>query len=313
MKIFIFLLSIFCSTFLSAQNDTPKLSFLKPYAVELSYGMSFYNDAPLSLDEMKKVAPGSQLLYRDYSGMDETNLFYSITGNSFFNAKAHFIPYDKKKGAYSKHSTIHIGFSYGNVQVQGPSYSKTERYPFDTLVASDGTHYYVDSVKSTYAVFNWTENLLALDIGQTFHTDDKKIFSCWMGYGLQLGMGLNTRFHGYYSESSYNMISGSYNPNTNTYTTNPGGPDSYTNMEGKTESIRTKNVFVPRLYFPAGLQIRFSRKENLWNKLALTLETRMNIDVQPVPNSVTLTRFSINTTAGLKYYFATNSSNKKSG
>jgi hypothetical protein len=105
------------------------------------------------------------------------------------------------------------------------------------------------------------------------------------------------------------MISGSYNPNTNTYTTNnSGGPDSHATYEGKAESIRTKSVFVPRLYFPVGIQIRFSRKENFWNKLALTIETRMNIDVQPIPNSVTLTRFSINQTAGLKYYFAHNPS-----
>ncbi len=309
MKTSLFILLILSSAFLSAQNDSPAPSLLKPYCVELSYGMGFYRDSPLSLEEMKKVAPGSELLYRDYSGMDETNLFYTTTGNSFFNAKTHFIPYDKKKGAYSKHSTIYIGFSYGNVQVQGPSYSKNERYPFDTLVASDGTVYYVDSVKSTFAIFNWTEKLIGLDIGQTFHTDDKKIFSCWMGYGLQLGMGVSTRFQGYYSESKYNTLSGSYDPNTNTYTTNTnGGPDSYARSEGKTESIRTKNVFVPRLYFPVGVQIRFSRKENVWNKLALTIESRMNIDVQPTPNSVTLTRFSLNQTAGLKYYFAYNSS-----
>lgn len=303
-----FLLStIFLCTCLSAQEET-KPSFLKPYSVEISGGINVYRDYSLSLEEMKMIAPGSELINGDYSSFEESNLYFTTTTtNSFFSAKAQFLPYSKKKKSSSQYTTFHIGFTYGNVQLQGPSYTKNKNYRFDTLVASNGTNYYVDSVSNDYAIFNWSEKLFGLDVGQTFHTNDSRIFSCWIGYGIQLAMGLDTRFNAYSYSSDYTHISGNYNPNTNTTTTYFTSDPSHTSQV-KNESIRTKNVFVPRLYFPVGFQFRFSRKENPWNKLAFTVETRVNMDVQPVPNSVTLTRFSLNQAVGLKYYFAYNSS-----
>lgn len=306
-RIPLLLSTLFTCTFLSAQEETHQ-PFLKPQSVELFYGVSFYRDAPLSLEEMKKVAPGSVLLNKDYSDFDEANLyFYGITGNSLLGVKAQFIPYSKKKKEYLNYSTIHIGFAYGEININGPSYLKEERNRFDTLVASNGSSFYLDSASKEFAQFNWSEKLVGIDIGQTFHTDDKRIFSCWAGYGIQLAMGLDTRFRGYYSYSEYNIISASDVPNSAT-TMNYSDPNASYTIEGKTETIRTKNVFVPRVYFPLGVQVRFSRKENFWNKLALTAEARMSMDIQPVPNSVMLTRFSFNQTAGLKYYFAYNTS-----
>lgn len=306
MKTLALLLSVlFLCSFLNAQEDAAKPSFFKPYSAELATGMSISNDAPLSFEEMKQLAPGSELIQRDYTSYNGNGfLFRSSNSYSVFNAKVQFLPYSKKRKEHLRYCPIHIGFSYGVVQLQGPNYSDESRQRFDTLVSSDGTNYYLDSVKRKLVYFSWAEKLIGLDIGQTFHTNDKRLFSCWMGYGIQLAMGVDSHFQGSYMESDHTHIGSSYNPNTNSYDYNyPIGQVSFANAEGRTESIRTKNVFVPRIYFPLGIQFRFSRKENAWNKLALTAEARMNMDIQPVPNAVTLTRFSVNQTVGLKYYF----------
>lgn len=309
MKTLALLSALFLPAFLNAQETTEKPCFLKPYAAEIGYGFSISRDEPLTMADMMKLAPNSELLSRNYASFNGDGYTYFIANSySVMGAKAQFIPYSKKKNEYLRYSPIHIGFTYGQVDLQGPRYSDETRTRFDTLVANDGTQYFLDSVSRNYAQFSWSEKLVGLDIGQTFHTNDKRIFSCWMGYGIQLAMGVDTRFRGYYSESSFTSIRESYNPNTNTYSSNFSGDNAaaMNSLTGESESIRTKNVFVPRIYFPLGIQFRFSRKENAWNKLALTAEARMNMDIQPVPNAVTLTRFSVNQTVGLKYYFEYN-------
>jgi hypothetical protein len=296
--------SFFFSLFLNAQ-DAEKPSFFKPYSAEITIGLNVSRDQPLSLEEMMQLAPTSELLTRNYTNYNGNgHVFYSSSSYSVLNAKVQFLPYNKKKNEHQRYCPVHIGFSYGKVELNGPTYSNDQRFRIDTLYANNGTQYFMDSVYRQSAQFSWSEKLIGLDIGQTFHTDDKRIFSCWMGYGIQLAMGVDGRFQGYYSESAYTSIRESYNPNTNIYTSYSGeSAAAYSNIEGKTETIRTKSVFVPRIYFPLGLQFRFSRKENALNKLALTAEARMNMDIQPVPNSVTLTRFTVNQTIGLKYYF----------
>jgi hypothetical protein len=309
MKTLALLLSaFFLTTFLNAQGETEKPSFLKPYAAEIALGMSISRDSPLSLEEMRKLAPGSELAQGDYSSYNGNGFgYWSSNSYSVFNAKVELLPYSGKKKEHLRYCPIHIGFSYGVVQLQGPNYNDEKRQRFDTLVAANGNHYYLDSVSRRSTYFTWSEKLIGLDIGQTFHTNDKRLFSCWMGYGIQLALGVDSRFEAYYSEAAYTSFGGTWNPNTNLYTNNPDQA-SPAFINGKTESIRTKTVFVPRIYFPLGLQLRFSRKENNWNKLALTAETRMNMDIQPVPDAVTLTRFSVNQTIGLKYYFDYNAS-----
>ena len=71
--------------------------------------------------------------------------------------------------------------------------------------------------------------------------------------------------------------------------------------------IKTKSVFAGGIYFPIGVQIRFSRKNNLWNKLAFTAEVKSSLDFQGVPGNGILTRFYMNQSFGLKYYFENNS------
>jgi hypothetical protein len=302
----LFLSALFLCSFLAAQDST---SLLKPYSFEVTSGFSLNRTTPLGLGEMKQIAPGSVLLNKDYSDFNAEGYYMRVSNaNTVFSAQVQFVPYSKKKKTRLWYTSFHIGFSYADVQFQGPSYVKEAHQRFDTLVAADGTNFYLDSVNKQYAQFSWAEKLIGIDIGQVFHTNDQHIFSFWTGYGIQLAMGFDTRFDGNFTEMKYNTIGSSYNPNTNTYTTFSGDPGTYDSFKTETETIRTKSVFVPRIYFPLGMQIRFSRKPTFWNKLALTFEARMSLDIQPLPNSITITRTSVYETAGLKYYFANNAS-----
>src|SRR5205814_1088680 len=127
--------------------------------------------------------------------------------------------------------------------------------------------------------------------------------SFWTGYGFRAGMTLNTVFMGNYYEMKYlqtSTITGS--PNGGVYTSSSG-----TAVDTQSEIIKTKSVFAGGIYFPIGVQIRFSRKNNLWNKLAFTAEVKSSLDFQGVPGNGILTRFYMNQSFGLKYYFENNS------
>lgn len=289
--------------FLHAQDSTSKPACFKPWSVELLSGFNFYADIPLNLSDMKLVAPSSQLMQRDFTGYrTDGGLFfrnYTINSNPYISAMVDFVPYGKRKKDYQWFSTVRFGISFNQLSVQGPSYSKQERTHIDTLYVSNGSTVYNDSVNNKSYTFQWTGQSIGLDASQMFHTDESRHFSIGMGYGVHVGMAMNTVFRAVYSNYGYiestTVTSNSYESVQN---------DTY--FDAETENIRTKNVMMARVYFPITMQLRLSKKKNFLNKVALTSESRGSIDIQPIPGYGTLTRFYFNQNFGLKYYFAYN-------
>jgi hypothetical protein len=304
-KIALLITPLFLFNLLSAQETSEKPACLKPYSINFVGGMSFYHDIPFSMDEMRKIAPTSQFLQRDFSGFPQNNYdSYTINGNSSFGSMVEFVPYDKKKNAYSGYSTFRAGFNFTSFQMGGPSFGKQTSQPIDTLYPGNGSTIYDDSVTYSNYRFSWGGQAIGVDLSQVFHTNDQRIFSFWVGYGLHVGMVLNTVFRADYSGMKYLQ--------TSTVTGPPNGGVSVVetgrNFDIQNETIKTKSAFCGGIYFPIGVQIRLSRKNNFWNKLAFTNEVRSSLDFQSVPGIGMLPRFYVNESLGLKYYFANNAS-----
>jgi hypothetical protein len=244
------------------------------------------------------------MLRYDFSQYPPTRGAFATTYNlnSSFSAALSFLTYNKNKKNYPGYSVIRAGFTFTPFQVDGPSYFKSEQTRLDTINPGNGTTIYDDSISERMYNFNWSGESIGIDISQLFHTNDQRIFSFWTGYGLHFGIEVNNAFHADYSEINYKqttIIRSS--PTASLYTSD--SPSTYTY---KNEMIRTKNTFASKIYFPIGMQIRFSRKNTFWNKLAFTTEVRSSMEFQPVPGNGIMTRFYFNENMGLKYYFENN-------
>jgi hypothetical protein len=297
----LFLLLSALPLFVHAQDST---RCLKPWSVEIQTGMNVYTDLPFNIEDMKKIAPASQFAQRDFSDYTSNGPYYgmgySLSTTAHVGIMAEFVPYNKKKKDYKWYSTIRAGVSYDKIYLQGPSYWKSDRMHIDTISPVSGTTIYNDSVSNKNYAFQWVGESIGIDLSQVFHTNERRNFSIGVGYGVHLGMGVNTFLRAMYSEDNY----------IETTTITP--PATYSTIEssnkyfGQTENIRTKNVFISRIYFPVTIQIRLSKKKNVFNKIALTSESRGSIDLQPVPGLGVLTRFYFNQSFGLKYYIEYN-------
>ena len=301
--LFAALISFIFPALLFAQKNSDSTCFFKPYSFDLSGGMTFYNGLPLTNFEMRMIAPNSQLLNQNFSNFPQQSFYgYSITGNTGFSAGVSFKIYNRKQNKFIDYSSVHAGFCFAPVQIDGPSYYRQNSQPIDTLYPGNGSTIYDDSISSENYDFNWGGKFLGVDLNQIFHTNDQHVFSFYTGYGLHAGMVLNTAFRGDYYKLKYLQT-----------TTTPGGLNTTagTSQSGSTwetqqEVIKTKSVFCAGIYFPLGMQIRLSRKNNFWNKLCFTTEFRTGIDFQGVPNNGIMTRFYAAQSVGMKYYFQNN-------
>ncbi|HTL80507.1 MAG TPA: hypothetical protein VL651_02320 [Bacteroidia bacterium] len=293
---FLTIIAVCFAGILSAQDSTHHC-FLKPWSVEVRSGVSIYADVPLANYEMQMLAPSSEFLKRDFSGYGQNHPFpgFLIDANSEFGMNVQFQPYSKRSGKFLTYSVIRAGFNYSSVQLTGPHYSKYSSVRYDTVTSGNLT-LYMDSIHSDSYNFDWNTNIVSLNFSQVFHTNDAKIFSAGIGYGMMVGAGINSRFSA--SRFIMDMIQAT------SYGTTVGGVYNVSeNYSSEYETIRTGTSFFARIYFPVQMQLRLSRKDNFFNHLALTGEFSPGLDMISIPNLGLRSHPVVTNNFGLKYYF----------
>ncbi|MBI3510004.1 MAG: hypothetical protein HY064_05030 [Bacteroidetes bacterium] len=302
-KIIPIIAATFLASALHAQHRPDSLHFFKPQAITLSGGMNVYNEIPFTLGEMRKIAPSSVILSGDFSSFTSSGTLsgYSMSTNALGGLLAEFVPYSKKKNSYAWNSVVRAGLNYASFQFDGESFSRSSSVRYDTVTSGNMT-FYMDSTFFENYSFSWNTSVISADLSQLFHSNEAKLFSIGIGYGIQFGAGINSGF-----TASYFAM------HEVTMTQYPGGGGTAgmysvsSDLHNENELVKTKNAFFGRIYVPLQFQLRLSRKNTFWNKLALTSEIRTSLDFVTVPNLGLQTHPCYFQNFGIKYYFQNNS------
>ncbi|MCW3083222.1 MAG: hypothetical protein JWP12_588 [Bacteroidetes bacterium] len=248
-----------------------------------------------TLEDFRKLAPGSTILSRDYSSYTQ-NRYNAINGDAVLSGNIGISFLNKKTNNY-RNITLRIGVSYLTSGFSS-SLSKNTTTRFDTLVSTGGgASAYVDSVRSQHVGMNYRSNDLRADLSIVFRTKPEARWGLYGGIGFTVGASINAFSDITYSddtqlETTYGntVTSSSYNNNSASY--EPGS-----------ERHVHKNGMGYSAYLPIGLDYRMANKSEFWKRLHLFYEGKFFVNVSTIGDLGMVTSAGMQNGVGLRVTF----------
>lgn len=216
-----------------------------------------------TIDEFKKLAPGSELLKANFNGYNQYNDYLSSM-NSMFAVNLGLRFSNKSKTAYLKNPLLRIGITYLTTTDLANNLSKEDSFRSDTLIStSTGQVYYIDS--TIYRSYNMqhSSDQLRLDLSFNYRTDPKARWQFFAGFGLTAGISLKS-----YTTINYTVGSNLESVNYYFY---PVQSEIY---DYKNEYFRNSADFGAMAYIPLGIDFRMGKKRPFWKRTHLFYEVR---------------------------------------
>jgi len=238
----------------------------------------------ITRDEVLGGAPGSVLLQ---GGLPDHQLERgpAMQGAAMLHAALGLTLKDNRaKGTSVK---LRTGLSMAWAGNAGASFSRTERFPHDTLTSS-GTdeQVIIDSVFSSTYDIRHTHQRVGLDIDLLFVKDFPGHWMLYGGAGVSVGTTLGgvTRIR-HSTERYIDDVSGGHGRGT---------------FDHEVESVRTDAAFFTNVHVPLGVGFRFARRNPFWRSLVLTWETRPGVTIGGEPANIPGVRPGVSFLLGLR-------------
>jgi len=266
----VFFTVITLTTF-SQLDTTKQIKAISACEVNLMFGWYTQAQQYGTIAEFQQLAPGSKILKSDFTGYNQTDMYWpSINGQ--FAANVGFRFGNKAKSAYKPNPILRLGFSYLNVTGLSNALSKTEEFRSDTLVSvTNGSVYYIDSTNIRTLTMRHTSDQIRLDVSLVFRTNPKARWQLYGGVGLTAGLSLSSN-----TSIEYAVNNGtSDDPQAGYYY-----PFYYQYYEGfnyQNEFYRNNPDFGMSAYAPLGLDFRMGKKREFWKRVHLFYEARPGI------------------------------------
>lgn len=245
-----------------------------------------------TFQDFELLAPDSKLLQHDFTGYNSYGGNNGITSSGRISFMLGFDFNKNEDNSKGLSPQLRIGLTYTNGIALYSSFSKDERFPYDTLTSSrTGNQTFVDSVSYDSYDMNYHSDNIMLDVSLLFKTNPEARWSFYSGIGLMGGMAINATTTIYHYEDSYIQNQG------NNYYHGSYLDDNYTD---EFETIRNDNSFLVSGYIPMGVDFRLGNKRELWKRTHLFFELRPSLNVNYIPEIGTLTQGSVHHGIGIR-------------
>lgn len=274
-------------------QDSPALQKFKISDAFIQFGGFNEKGNHITINEFKKLAPGSQLLKMDLSQFDEYIYDYNSPGYTV-GAAVGLRLRNSEGTAYKRSPMLRLGLTYRNHEPYSIDYADGIVTRYDTLKGNHGEVFYMDSVVSKLLGMEYRTNELRMDISMTFCTNPDARWSLYGGGGISFGWLFNNYTKLHYSETDAIQM-----------TRSEGGEFLYHDYDSdyyhsRTESFNNKNGFSASVFVPVGVDFRIARRGEFFKRLHLFVEFRPGINFTSIPELESSTRFFMNTNFGLR-------------
>ncbi|MHB8259338.1 MAG: hypothetical protein ACYDCN_12785 [Bacteroidia bacterium] len=230
-------------------------------------------------------------------------------GVSMLGIYLSFDNYNKKKNRYAIHTQTNVGITIGIYDGVNASFNnKTTTTRVDTIFIKLGTsyvpQYYHDNLTSNYANVGYQSTNLGLDVQQVLTTNQKRIFSVFVGLGASISLSVVSQIKESQSSITYMNFTPCPNYNYQYYLAN----DTHIiNLPYYTSSHHTYNIQASalyQLYIPIGFNVRLGKNDKKTiSHFYFTVQGRYSYNIfkiQPISAYVYSTIYA---SLGVKYKF----------
>jgi hypothetical protein len=277
MKASLLVLTFLCAGLLSyaqyyelpEEETTPLLTL-----AEINFSGSNWSVRPATegLNDFRKLAPGSQLLDINLEGY-EFSPFGMFVSNTSVNFNLGFNIRSNWKEKYGQR--LRIGFSSAQAELFAGAYSRSDRFPYDTLVSpTTGNIEVLDSVQMQYLSLSYATRALLLDASYLVVLNPNNRWSFYTGFGLGVGLTINAETTLQYTrrmtteEDDYLVYMNS----------------NYNDIEERrTEVFRNKRSLALTASIPFGVDFRIGKKRQFWMPVHLFYEMQPTLRLNHVP------------------------------
>jgi hypothetical protein len=239
--------------------------------------------------DLQKLVPSNSLLQSlniaSYNTQYNNGQVNPSTGTGF----RMLLGLEMPKNTNAKYTKLfRVGFAYLGNRDYSKYYYKTDKVIIDSFESlSNGQMFFADSVNNEYFSTDLISDEIRLDASLIFRTNPKAIFSLYGGVGLSLGTIFNASVEARKTNNAYRTF-----PLTNSTNSNFNS--------SKTESNAVSGGFSSLVYLPMGLDIRLSKKPNLWQYVHFFTEVSPSFGTRNVGGLASATNVGVQANFGLK-------------
>ncbi|MHB8261022.1 MAG: hypothetical protein ACYDCN_11640 [Bacteroidia bacterium] len=236
--------------------------------------------------------------------------YYNQFGSAMFGAYFNMDTYSKKKNRYAIHFQTNVGITVVGLNSEFSQYSSGIVTYFQPIYTVSGSTlqpaYYKVGETIDNADINYHSTNVGLDVQQLLTTNQKRIFSVFIGLGASANFSVVSQIS--YSQYQYRdtVLSLATPPNYNYQYTNPYYHVSGTSPDSSTGfgTAKVKASVLYQLYIPFGFNIRLGKKDKkIISHFYLTTQVRMGISILKIQTINAFYYTSSYATFGIKYRF----------
>ncbi len=248
-----------------AQSESyTKLRRMKINSVELSSSLLYGEQSFRPLTDFQNLALNNDFPSLDMEGYNTPSYYY---GNiiSAVNLALEFNLFNKAGEQTWGRPTFRVGLSHTWNNTSNLVFFNSNRYPYDSLYTTfqgNTTATAVDSIRYGGRTFSANSNRIRLNAAVLWHSNPEKRWSFYMGIGIGLGASINSTL----TVHQYEGYEIDFGHPTSGYFLEPNY--IYSNME----TIRGKTWFDVNLIVPLGVELKLSKKDNLFKHAHLFFE-----------------------------------------
>lgn len=289
MKKFLLILFVLPAV-LNAQEDSTRK--VKVVSISAWAGGTIVRGGFEDRTVFQQAVPSSSLAFADITGYNNEDGMY-LFSNTTASASRGIMVNLKVKGC--KSSEFRAGLEHGTTVLSSQFYSKATSTTLYTTPLPGGGILSSDSVHNSQYSYDWTSDMLALNLSWTVRSNPGRIISFYTGAGIYGGMGFNGKIENVFLESSRTEHTSS-SPSYVYYTT-----------DYETKTLVTENFAGPGFgyfgaYVPIGFNIRLGRRNAILSHLAYFGEYQGSIQFIKAGGVDIRIRTSSSFNSGLKWY-----------
>lgn len=288
------LFACFAPAALFGQDSTQtQKKFLKIISVSAYGGGNIYRDGYEDRTIFQQAVPGSPLMFADLSGYNNEGFFFYSGGVNVNTSSG--LQVSAKLRCQKKYSELRLGLNHSIASVSSQYYQKQTTTFVGSSALPGGELLYTDSVHNSSYAYNWSTDIISLELSWIVKSDPGKILSCYTGFGLSGGIGYNGVISAQHSESSY-FSNRSDGPSNLYYSS------GHRTLEQSYERYRAPMVAQFGGYIPIGLNLRLGKRHSFFSHLMLFGEYQGAMYALTSPGMNTKLRTSSNIYGGVRYY-----------
>lgn len=291
MKKVLLVTLIFFSAYVYGQ-DSIRLGMFNPKQVSLAKGVfahwSYYN----TMEELRQLAPGSQLLNNDLQNF-RSSTYSQLEPLDAYSLSLGFRLRNKENNSLRNNPVLRLGFTYISQLGSYRQYSERTETPFDTLISQQtGQEYYVDSVSEKRYYAEYFSDILLIEMSAIWRTKAQKRWAFFGGVGIGAGLSLNANTEIAYTRRSWLETS----QKEDLYYHN----NSHKTEEFELETFRNKTSSFYTVFFPLGVEWRVGKKSGFLRNVYLFYELRPGLSLLNIPETTSYAKTFIHHSIGLR-------------